>query len=71
VAESWNSGMSRGSHITARQWQGKHISAATDSDATTEDAVFSMLPISTATNQYATIKEPSEAIFSIQSMPRP
>jgi hypothetical protein len=40
MAESRNSRMSRGGHITARQWQGKHIS-----EATIEDAVFSMLPL--------------------------
>jgi hypothetical protein len=47
IAESQNSGMSRLGHITARQWQGKHISATTDPDATMKDAVFSMLPFST------------------------
>jgi hypothetical protein len=28
--------------VIARQWQGKHISMATDNDATTEDAALSM-----------------------------
>jgi hypothetical protein len=31
--------------VTVMQRQGKHISAATNSDATTEDAMFSVLPL--------------------------
>jgi hypothetical protein len=30
---------------TARQWCSKHISTVTDTDATTEDANVSMLPV--------------------------
>jgi hypothetical protein len=31
--------------VIARQQHGKHISTATETDATTEDVVFSMLPL--------------------------
>jgi hypothetical protein len=37
--------------VIARQWHSKHVSAATDTDATTEVAVFSMLSMLSLYNE--------------------
>jgi hypothetical protein len=60
--------------VIARQWHGKNVSVATDTDAGI-DVVFitrhwHSKPISTATNQHTTVEELLEAVFSVWSTPR-
>jgi hypothetical protein len=46
----------------ARQWLCKHVSAATEADATLEELLE---------KKHATIEEPLEAVFSVRFAPRP
>jgi copper oxidase (laccase) domain-containing protein len=42
--------------VIARQWHGKHVSTATDTDATTEDAILSMQSTPRTSNRRAAVK---------------
>lgn len=59
--------MERTDAVVARQWHSKHVSAATDTDATTEDAVSSMQSMPSLYNEDQLDKSVSRTLESAVS----